>query len=139
MPTPHDKNSHIISAQEDMHAIQTMPPHATSISVQVPAVAQPLVGVEAAYRRALAPKNPHHSPNNPHSATSLLTKMGKKKVGKVVLRAKIIHVQKVRQTGCSRWCRPSCYDLYTWHDAMEAVRHWIKHNDLEKIVRRFEI
>ncbi len=22
---------------------------------------------------------------------------------------------------------------------MEAVRHWIKHNDLEKIVRRFEI
>ena len=65
--------------------------------------------------------------------------MGKKKVGKVVLRAKIIHVIKVRPTGCSRWCRPSCYDLYTWHDAMEAVCQWIKHNDLEKIVRRFEI
>ena len=65
--------------------------------------------------------------------------MGKKRVGKVVLGAKIIHVVKVRPMGSSRWHRPSSYDLYTWHGAMEAVRHWIKHNDLEKIVRRFEI
>ena len=65
--------------------------------------------------------------------------MGRKKVGKVVLGAKIIHVVKVRPMGSSRWHRPSSYDLYTWHGAMEAVRQWIKHNDLEKIVRRFEI
>jgi hypothetical protein len=65
--------------------------------------------------------------------------MGKKKVGKVVLGAKIIHVVKVRPIGMTTWYRPSCYDLHTWHDAMEAVSYWIKSNDLEKLVRAIEI
>lgn len=65
--------------------------------------------------------------------------MGKKRVGKVVLGAKIIHVVKVRPTGMTTWYRPSCYDLHTWHDAMEAVSYWIKANDLEKLVRAIEI
>jgi len=65
--------------------------------------------------------------------------MGKKRVGKVVLGAKIIHVVKVRPTGMTTWYRPSCYDLHTWHDAMESMNYWIKSNDLKKIVRRTEI
>ncbi len=65
--------------------------------------------------------------------------MGKKKVGKVVLGAKIIHVVKVRPIGMTTWYRPSCYDLHTWHDAMEAVSYWIKSNDLKKIVTGIKI